>query len=165
MSAKNFTGLRGQSSWRSLTACFTALALLAACGSDDENEDDAGARQLLERVRGETYREWSRPPGWGSRTPSNAPHGAEVDIYVNDPVAEVIATGDSGDVWPEGSTIVKDGWSGAQLELIAIMDKRSDGWYWAEYDRNGEPMYSGHPATCTNCHSSGSDFVRAFSLP
>jgi hypothetical protein len=165
MSANHFRGLRGRSSWLSLTTCFTALALLAACGSDDENEDDAGARQLLARVRGEAYREWTRPPGWESRKPSNAPHGAEVDIYVNDTVADILARGDSVGSLAEGSTIVKDGWNGGQLELIAIMDKRSDGWYWAEYDRNGEPTYSGHPATCTNCHSSGSDFVRAFDLP
>jgi hypothetical protein len=165
MSANHFRSLHGRSSWRSLRACFTALMLLAACGAEDENEDEDGARQLLVRVRGEAYREWSRPPGWESRKPSNAPHGAEVDIYVNDTVADILAAGDSVGSLPEGSTIVKDGWNGAQLELIAIMDKRSDGWYWAEYDRNGEPTYSGRPATCTNCHASGRDFVRAFALP
>lgn len=140
-------------------------ALSAACGGENENEDEEGALQLLARVQAEDYREWSRPPGWEARTPSRAPHGAAVDIYVNDSVVAALGSEASLDAWPEGSTIVKDGWNGPELRLIAIMDKRSDGWYWAEYDASGAPAYSGRPATCTNCHSSGSDFVRAFPLP
>lgn len=140
-------------------------ALTAACGSADENQDDDGARELLASVRALDYRAWIRPPGWETRTPSKAPHGAAVDIYVNDTVAAALASDAPLDGWPEGSTIVKDGFNGADLRLIAIMDKQSDGWYWAEYDASGAPTYSGHPATCTNCHASGSDFVRAFPLP
>jgi hypothetical protein len=145
----------------------TLVAVLAAgcAGDDDENQDHGGALELLAAVRAENYRGWSRPPGWETRVPSNAPHGAAVDLYVNDTVARALESGAPLAVWPEGSTIVKDGWNGAELRLIAIMDKRSDGWYWAEYDASGEPDYSGHPATCTSCHSSGSDFVRAFRLP
>lgn len=135
--------------------------MLAACG---DNQDDAGARQLLSRVRTEGYRGWQRAPGWESRRPSRAPHGDSVDIYVNDRVSETLASDESIGAWPEGSTIVKDGFDGSELELIAIMDKRNDGWYWAEYDGDGDPIYSGHPETCTDCHASGSDFVKAFSL-
>jgi hypothetical protein len=140
-------------------------ALAAACGGENENQDEAGALELLAGVQEQNYREWIRPPGWPTRTRSSAPHGAEVDIYVNDRVVEALGADAPLLAWPEGSTIVKDGWNGPELRLIAIMDKRSDGWYWAEYDASGEPTYSGRPATCTNCHSSGSDFVRAFPLP
>ena len=31
--------------------------------------------------------------------------------------------------------------------------------------RDGRPKYSGKPSLCVDCHRSGSDFVRAFSLP
>jgi len=143
----------------------TAALSVMACAGDDENQDEDGALQLLARARAENYREWVRPPGWETRMPSNAPHGAAVDIYVNETVVAALGSATPLHAWPEGSTTVKDGWNGAELRLIAIMDKRSDGWYWAEYDASGEPTYSGHPATCTNCHASGSDFVRAFRLP
>jgi hypothetical protein len=138
------------------------LALTAACG---DNQDDAGARALLSRVRAEEYRSWERAPGWEERRRSSAPHGESVDIYVNDVMVEAVVTGEPLRNWPEGSIIVKDGWDGNSLELIAIMEKRSDGWYWAEYDDDGDPDYSGHPEVCTDCHRSGSDFVRAFGLP
>lgn len=135
---------------------------LGACG---DNQDDAGARALLTRVRAEGYRSWDRAPGYESRRASSAPHSEDVDIYVNDRVAEVLALGEPTAAWPEGSVIVKDGFDGSELELIAIMEKRADGWYWAEYDDDGDPDYSGHPDICTDCHRSGSDAVRAFRLP
>ena len=41
-----------------------ALTLLAGCG---DNQDDAGARKLLAKVREEKYRTWERAPGWSER--------------------------------------------------------------------------------------------------
>jgi len=61
--------------------------------------------------------------------------------------------------------IAKDGFDGSDLEITAIMEKRRDGWYWAEFDDDGDPDYSGRPDVCIDCHASGSDFVRAFRLP
>jgi hypothetical protein len=135
---------------------------LLGCG---DNQDDAGARALLARVRTDQYRNWDRAPGWEQRRSSNAPHSDEVDIYVNDRVAEVLALGEHDGTWPEGSIIVKDGFDGSGLDIVAVMEKRVDGWYWAEYDDDGNPDYSGHPDICIDCHRSGSDFVRAFGLP
>ena len=152
----------------SLRSCGVCLALLAAavltgCG---DNQDDSGARDLLARVRSDDYRSWDRAPGWPNRRDSSAPHGDQVDIYVNDLIAEALALPDpTRERWPEGSIIVKDGFDGSDLELIAVMEKRSDGWFWAEYDSEGEPDYSGRPDVCIDCHASGSDGVRAFALP
>jgi hypothetical protein len=138
------------------------LSLVAGCG---DNQDDAGARALLKRVQSESYREWQRAPGYEARRSSNAPHGGAVEIYVNDVVAELLALETPIDTWPIGSLIAKDGYSGGSLELTALMEKREDGWYWAEYDDDGDPAYSGHPDLCIDCHRSGSDFVRAFGFP
>jgi len=145
-----------------LGAAAAVAALLAACG---DNQDDSGARELLSRVRADQYRTWDRAPGWETRRDSSAPHSEQVDIYVNDRVAEVLALAEPLEGWPEDSIIVKDGFDGSDLEIIAIMEKRSSGWFWAEYDSEGDPDYSGQPAICIDCHQSGSDDVRAFRLP
>ncbi|HEX2878710.1 MAG TPA: cytochrome P460 family protein [Polyangiaceae bacterium] len=137
-------------------------ALSVACG---DNQADGAARELLARVRSDDYRTWDRAPGWQERRPSGAPHSDAVDIYVNDRVAEVLALMEATDLWPEGSIIVKDGFSGSDLEIVAIMEKRADGWFWAEYDDDGDPDYSGQPRICIECHEGGSDFVQAFDLP
>ena len=139
-----------------------SLLLLAGCG---DNQDDAGARALLEKIRADRYTTWDRAPGYEKRRPSSAPHSEAVDIYVNDRVAEVLALGEPVQSWPVGSIIAKDGFDGADLELIAVVEKRADGWFWAEYDDDGDPDYSGRPEICTDCHRSGSDYVRAFRLP
>lgn len=140
------------------------LVACAALGCGD-NQDDEGARELLARVKASQYRAWDRAPGYAMRRDSNAPHSEAVDIYVNDVVAEVLALGDHNGTWPVGSIIAKDGFDGSELEITALMEKRADGWYWAEYGADGEPEYSGHPDICIDCHRSGSDSVRAFRLP
>lgn len=134
----------------------------SACG---DNQDDAGARVLLEQVRADDYRGWARAPGYEARRNSNAPHSDAVDIYVNDVVQFALEEERGPSEWPLGSVIVKDGFSGSDLDIVAVMEKRQDGWYWAEYDDDGDPDYSGKPDICIDCHRSGSDFVRAFRLP
>lgn len=140
-----------------------ALALLAAgCGDD---QDPGGAATLLSRIRAANYRGWSRAPGYPTRRVSNAPHSDAVDIYVNDVVQRALTAGAPLSAWPVGAIIVKDGYSGATHRLIAAMEKRADGWYWAEWNADGTSIYSGRPSLCIDCHASGSDGVRAFALP
>lgn len=141
---------------------FSLFLSLFGCG---DNQDDAGARALLARVKADEYRHWDRAPGYEKRRNSNAPHSEAVDIYVNDIVAQVLALGEHDGTWPVGSIIAKDGFDGSDLEITAVMEKRRDGWYWAELDDDGDPDYSGRPDVCIDCHASGSDFVRAFRLP
>lgn len=139
------------------------LLALVACG---DNQDDPGARDLLERVRAADYRTWAHPPGWGSRLPTSAPHADEVDLYVNATMEDALAGGRI-DSWPAGSIVVKDGFDGnGQLELIAVMEKRADGWFFAEYTGDDlDPAFSGRPGVCLDCHGEENDGIRAFPLP
>ena len=141
-----------------------AILLLAASGCGD-NEDPAGAQRLWRDIHAQGYRSWQHAPGYEERRSSRAPHGGSVIIYVNDIVATALSAPERSAAWPEGSLIVKDGFDGSDLSLVAAMEKRANGWVWAEYDDEGDPSYSGTPELCTNCHRSGDDYVRAFSLP
>ena len=133
-------------------------------GCGEKNADPAGAEELLARVQQQDYHAWDRPPGWETRQASNGPHAEEVDIYVDDILSAAIA-GPPITSWPTGSIIVKDGYNGGSLDVFAIMEKRVEGWYWAEYSGSGEPLYSGEPGVCLGCHASGADYVRAFGFP
>jgi hypothetical protein len=139
------------------------LLPVALCSiSCQQNDQPAEATALLESVQADNYREWQRAPGYGARTPTSAPHGDSVEIFVNDVLADAL-TAQALEEWPVGSIVAKDGYdSDGALELIALMEKRESGWFWAEYDADGEPLYSGEPGICLDCHASGDDYVRAF---
>lgn len=129
-------------------------ALAGASSSVPDLESVVNARE---------YRQWARAPGYASRQGSQGPHGGSVDIYVNDTVSQALAT-PGLPAWPDGSLIVKDGFQGEAQRLTAIMLKQGGEWQWAEYYDTGE-AFSGSVSVCSNCHHSGSDFVRAFALP
>jgi hypothetical protein len=141
------------------------MLLLAMNGGCGDNQDPEGAKQLWQQIQTLEYRTWQRAPGYERRRGTSAPHGGQVDVYVNDVVSEALSVGEPLQLWPQGSLIVKDGWDGSELELVAVMDKRADGWFWAEYDGEGDADYSGRPEVCTDCHDSGDDYVRAFPFP
>lgn len=137
---------------------------LTACGDD---EDPEGAADLWARIHDQSYQSWTRAPGYETRRDSAAPHGDQVEIFINDTVAAALA-GDPITSWPVGSIIVKDGYDGGELSLVAAMEKLEDTWFWAEWDADGTSKYSGRAAdvaTCTDCHQSGADLVRAFGFP
>jgi hypothetical protein len=139
-----------------------AAGLFFGCG---DNQDPAGARTLWEDIHNSEYRAFARAPGYEGRRASNAPHGDAVDIYVNEIVEKALGGNAGRSEWPGGSLIVKDGWDGDDLDYVTVMQKREDGWYWAEYDGHGDVVFSGRPDTCIDCHRAGSDHVRAFALP
>ncbi len=141
------------------------ILFASACG---DNQEPAEADALWERIHAEDYRSFARAPGYETRQPSNTAHSDFVDIYVNDAVEEVLTAGEPAAAWPVGSLIVKDGFdSGGALALVAVLDKREDGWFFAEYNDTeaGTAKYSGQPDICLGCHDAGSDEVLAFSLP
>jgi hypothetical protein len=145
-----------------MTRAVYFLFLLSACRQNDE---PASAEDLLAEIQAADYRSWARAPGYDARTPSSAPHSDQVEIFVNDVVEAALAEG-GADEWPVGSIIAKDGYTDdGELELTALMEKREEGWFWAEYDAEGTALYSGAPTVCTDCHEPGADYVRAFALP
>ena len=149
-----------------------ALSFLSACG---DNQDPAGADELFLRIQTLAYRAtFAKAPGYETQQPSNTSHSAFSDIFLNPISAKVIADNTAISAWPLGSLIVKDGYDDdGIIELIAVMEKRSDGWYWAEYldptASAGGASYSGKPSVCIDCHQSaaddGNDFTRAIVLP
>ena len=146
------------------------VCALAACGQDDDPE---GARVLFEKVNaGAGFKSWRRAPGYPTRKPSFTAHANAVEIFVNKEISDVLETGHPAPTpvteWPVGSIVVKEGYSGDSRRLVAIMEKRTDGWFWAEYDDSGTSKYSGRPAVCIDCHDnrkSYSDWVYSFELP
>jgi hypothetical protein len=145
------------------TTIAVALIAAAAAGCGD-NQDPQGADSFWTSIHAEEYRQWAHAPGYTTKQPTSAPHGDAVLIYMNDVVKEALAGGPIT-AWPEGSRIVKDAYGGDEVVAVAAMEKRADGWYWAEWSADGNAKYSGEPELCTGCHASGSDFVRAFALP
>ncbi|HSO33323.1 MAG TPA: hypothetical protein VLT33_12405 [Labilithrix sp.] len=141
------------------------VAAALACGQDDDPE---GARVLWEKVNaGPGFQSWQRAPGFPTRKPSFTAHANAVEIFVSPEVGGVLGTKLVTE-WPVGSIVVKEGYSGSSRRLVAIMEKRSDGWFWAEYDGGGTVKYSGRPAICIDCHDnrkSYSDWVYSFELP
>lgn len=143
------------------TASLLCFSLLAACGDNQAPED---ATATWTRIQQMPYRSLSRAPGYETRRASTAAHGDAVDIFIGPTTKR--ALGDKAlTQWPEGTLIVKDGYDEGELRFVAVMEKRAAGWFFAEYDAEGNAKYSGSPSLCVDCHRAGSDFVRAFSLP
>jgi hypothetical protein len=142
---------------------FAVVIALVGCGDD---QDPEGAAELFDRIQAEDYQSWMRAPGYETQKFSGT-HGDAVNIFINPTLDDVLSSGEPINAWPLGSLIVKDGYGDGELEEIAAMEKRDDGWFWVEWtDISGEDAkYSGKPDVCTDCHSAGDDYVRAFGFP
>jgi hypothetical protein len=150
-----------------------------------QNDDPEGAKALYAKANaGAGFRAapWRRAPDFPERKPSFTAHSREVEIWVNEPMAKALdgventrISNDEGKLvrseWPVGSIIVKEGFSGDERRLVAIMEKRVDGWHWAELDGDGEPLWSaanGKPEICVECHDNRAtqfDWVYSIELP
>ncbi len=148
------------------------LFALAACG---DNQDPATADDLFRRIQTANYRAtFAKAPGYATKQPSNTAHAKFSDIFVNPTVDGAIKAKKPLKEWPLGSLVVKDGYDGdGAVQLIAVIEKRADGWFWAEYTKptsaDGGAKYSGKPSICINCHQAaadaGNDFTQAIALP
>lgn len=152
-----------------LVSVFASVAAVA-CGDD---QSPAAARALWDEIHAEGgFRAWRRAPGYLTRQPSFTAHSNAVDIFVNAPVAQTLESSERADEWPVGSIVVKEGFRGlepsAARAIVAVMKKQPDGWFWAEYDGEGETLFSGRPKVCVDCHDNRatySDWVYSFELP
>jgi hypothetical protein len=144
------------------------LALVLPVVGCRQNDDPEGARALFQKAESSAL---VRAPGYPGRTPSFTAHSKEVEIWVNEPIAKALAGPDPISAWPIGSLVRKEGFSGDKRTLVALMEKRADGWYWAETDGDGESLTSasdGKPSVCVDCHGNRakySDWVYSFELP
>jgi hypothetical protein len=153
---------------------FVIVLAVAAAGCR-QNDDPDGAKALYAKVNagaGFKSAPWSRAPGFPERKPSFSAHSTEVEIWINEPMVKALAGPDQITAWPEGSIVVKEGFASAtKRNLVAIMEKRRDGWYFTELDGDGEPLWSasdGKPSICIDCHdnrASYSDSIYSFELP
>ncbi len=147
----------------SLSSIVKCLIFAGAVGCG--NQDPEGAAMLWSRLQAMNYRALPRAPGFAQRTPSTGIHAADVDLYINDVFVETIASRAPLTEWPEGALVVKDAWNGDALKVVAVMEKRIDGWFFAEYHEDGSVVASGRPGKCAGCHRTGDDFVRSFPFP
>ena len=148
------------------TFLLIALCLSSTACGDDQAPDEG--RALYERIQSENYESFQTAPGYDTTMPSQAPHSDHTQIFVNSVVADALASETPITEWPVGSLIVKNGYdSDMELDIIAAMDKRDDGWFWAEWldHTSSESDFSGKPDTCISCHEAGDDFVQGFGFP
>jgi hypothetical protein len=131
----------------------------------DLSHSGVGPDLWVELSSGFYRTKWDRAPGYDTRQPATGPHGDEVEIFVSPSVSEGLAQGHLTE-WPAGSSVVKDAYAGDELAFVALMQKRGDVWYWAEYRPDGSIVAEGlDTPSCAKCHSEGDDYVRGFSLP
>jgi hypothetical protein len=157
-----------------MSRVFAIMVVVAVSGvfaGCRQNDDPEGAKQLLGKISaGAGYRAapWKTAPGFATRQPSFTAHSDEVEIFVNDKIVEALRGPTPLLQWPEGSIVVKEGFSDGDRTLVAVAEKRADGWYWAEYDGEGQPLFSGKPKICIDCHERRkdySDWIYAFEFP
>jgi Cytochrome P460 len=145
------------------------LALTASAAGCTQNDDPEGARRLYAKINeGAGFRSWRRAPSFPTRKPSFTAHSDAVEIFVNAPFSAALDGPTPILTWPDGAIVVKEGFSGDIRALVAVMEKRAGSWYWAEFDGDGEPLYSGTPKVCVACHDnrkSYSDWVYSIELP
>jgi hypothetical protein len=169
-----------------------ALALVPACGQDDGEQavspstaastpaaspsvvpsptaapsvTPAAPTVSWQWVRTKEYRDWERAPGWSARRETGSPHSVAKEIFVDPAIAATVGSGATR--YPEGATIVKDGYDeGGDLAIVAVMQRLAgDGWSFAEYRADGSVVVEGEdPPLCTRCHKGDQDGVLAFSL-
>ncbi len=159
---------------RHLLMAAAALAIaLAGCTASPppQSEQDAPAAQpqeqevmsLFDELKAAEYTGWAPAPGYASPQPAKGPHGDQVQILL-DPTAEQ-GLADGGGEWPIGAVIAKDIFQAGELVQIAAMKKTADGWYWGEWDPEGEPIAEGIAIEpCEGCHAAGTDGTLGVSL-
>lgn len=151
-------------------ALCAALALTGCVATPTDTESPSGSSQpsatstssapipdLFGRIA--EYRDWTPSANYAEPTPTEGPHGDEVRIFMNRAAedgyfAAALSSRMGGHTWPTGSIIVKEILEGGEVTRIAAMEKYAQGWYWAEWFDNGDPVIDGDfdVPVCVECH-------------
>lgn len=159
--------------WRLGAGVAGVASALALGGCEDNNTAQAEAKALWERVQS-AYAGWASPSAFATLRPSETLHKAQVRVFFNEvmrphhvdravcqarasdgeAVGGLLIGGPEGrSEWPVGSVIVKEGHDDS-LAIVAVMEKRERGWFYAEYDASGGVLFSGDaPPICVSCHA------------
>ena len=155
-----------------LWVCCGLAVVCALVGCEDNNQDEAAAKALWDRVQ-PVYAGWESPSAFKELRPSETLHKNKVRVFFNDIMApqhvdfetcvqraDEVRPGlaligpDGLTAWPAGSVIVKEGHDDDGLAIVAVMEKQADGWFFAEYDAEGSVLFSGtNPPICVSCHT------------
>lgn len=124
-------------------------------------EGDGGG--LYQEITQDDYASWQTAPGYATPQPAQGPHGDETRIFLG-PSAEA-ALSEGKPEWPVGAVIVKQVYVGGEIVQLAAMKKTDEGWYWGEWDTDGEAVVEGlEVQPCQGCHERGTDGTLAVTL-
>jgi hypothetical protein len=137
-------------------AALLVMTTLLACRENTQPGEARALRDLL----GDRYRAWERVPGFEARRSSDTAHGEEVEVFWNE-LARASAYARPFEGMRPGSVVIKEAFRDDKLINVAAMEKRHEGWFWAEWSASGEILFSGRPGLCIDCHRSGDDFLRS----
>lgn len=147
-------------------------ASLSACGMFGPSltpEQITQAEVVWKRLQSLDYRSFSRAPGFETSKVSSVPHEGQptilVDIYINPVIQGALQNKKSLQSWPIGSILIKDAFQKGEHQLVILMEKRAEGWLWAQWSADGIPQAFGQDANCIRCHTKGDDMVLAFRFP
>jgi hypothetical protein len=96
--------------------------------------------------------------------PTVSAHGQTAFIFLNATMTEARLGSDRA-AWPEGAMLIKDSYRGDTLAFVAVLEKRSTGWYFAEWNGDGDLKFAGSPSVCRSCHDQAHDSVFSVALP
>ncbi len=139
-----------------LTGCGAEAPSTPSQAPSTPSADTSEPVDLYGEITAANYTAWALAPGYSSPQTAKGPHGDEVQVLL-DPIAAKAVT-DGGTEWPVGAIIAKDIYRAGQLIQVAAMKKTAEGWYWGEWDAQGEPIAEGvRIEPCEGCHADGTD--------
>lgn len=142
-----------------VTLCFLAIPVASMAGDMPKADGKALWGYMTKQS---PYQKWQHWPGLPGVYEGKPPHGAFLQVFVND---VALKAAKSGGVMPDGAIIVKEniGKDGKTVMAITPMYKvkgynpSGGDWFWAKYKANGAIDKEGKVGGCINCHEAVKD--------